>query len=344
MSVVIPTWNREYLVGQAIDSVIGQRYEGPLEMIVVDDGSTDGTMRSLSARYAGGTLPSNRRLVLHSKPHTGISGTVGKGIELSTADHVSLCCSDDIWEPVRASELLAEVEKTPDALVHTNCKIRMKRGFRHPMHRNTDDALRLSGWPPLESPGNISLEEFLLHQHRKKRFFGSGLMVFPRRFLAGRFAMPEGLLNDDEWLAFAAIVQGEVRFVDRNSYVWRIHEQSESLPEMIAAREPARRKQLFLEHVMLALRSHSCRDAALLRRLATQARLLKSRARLLEYRLNVDRGVSLAQALRGISISDLLTEPREVLSYTLRVKAPRLYGLLRGIRLRQRLARKRSVR
>jgi glycosyltransferase involved in cell wall biosynthesis len=329
LSVVISTWNRRDLVWQAIDSVIGQQYEGPLEIVVVDDGSTDGTIEELSARYAARTLPSNRRLIIHSNPHTGITGTMGKGIEISSGDSVAQCNSDDLWEPDRATDLLAEIEKTPNALIQTTCKIRILDGCQRPAFKECDDYLAECGSIPFEYPGNVTLREALLGQLKPGLFFGGGLSVFPRRFLQGEFAMPAGLLHEEIWYTFAAIMQGGIRFANRNSYVWRIHEQNNCLLEPRAERELERTRcnLAFLEHAIPILRNHMNQDDELLKRVETRAHVVK-------YLLNVSTGSSLREALRGVSLSDLLSEPRNIFSSTLRVKMPSLSRFLRGAKLR----------
>jgi hypothetical protein len=317
------------LVWQAIDSVIGQQYEGPLEIVVVDDGSTDGTLQELSTRYGDRILPANRRLIICAKPHTGITGTMGKGIELASADYVAMCNSDDLWEPTRATELLAEVEKTPNTLIHTACKIRMLDGFQHRLCSDTDDPVGLFGYIPVEYPGNVTLRELLLGRMRPGLTFGGGLTVFPRKFMQGELAMPEGLWHEEIWFLFAAMMQGAIRYVNCNSYVCRIHGQNESLPETRAGREldMIRRRLAFLEHAIPILRNHVNRDVSLLKRVVTRAHVIK-------YQLDINGGTSFRQALRVISLSDLLTEPREILLLTLASKTPSLHRFLRRMRLK----------
>ena len=62
VSVILPVYNREAWVARAIESVLAQTYE-PLELIVVDDGSTDGT-RQVLERF-------NDEIVILEQPHGG---------------------------------------------------------------------------------------------------------------------------------------------------------------------------------------------------------------------------------------------------------------------------------
>jgi glycosyltransferase involved in cell wall biosynthesis len=338
LSVVISTWNRKNLVWQAIDSVIGQHYDGLIEIVVVDDGSTDGTLQELSTRYAARALPPNRRLIIHPNPHTGITGTMGKGIELCSGEYVSMCNSDDTWEPQRAAELLAEVEKTPNTLVHTASKIRMLDGFQLPggsryrSFRETDDTVGLCGFSPVEYPGSITLAELLLDQTGSAFYIRGCMTVFPRMFLQGEFTMPAGLIVEEIWFMFAAMMQGGIRYASCNSYVQRMHGLNDSLIKGRGIPEPERvqYRLTFLKHVIPILRSRPNPDFALLRQ-------VEARARVDKYLLDIAGGSGLRESIRGMHLSDVLVEPRSALSYALRAKVPSLHGFLQ--RMRQRLSR-----
>jgi glycosyltransferase involved in cell wall biosynthesis len=91
-SVIIPTYNRAYIVGEAIESVLGQTYRD-FEIIVVDDGSTDDThlvvsrMAASAVRYIH--LPNNR----------GYSAACNTGVSAARGEYISFLDSDDIWRP-----------------------------------------------------------------------------------------------------------------------------------------------------------------------------------------------------------------------------------------------------
>jgi glycosyltransferase involved in cell wall biosynthesis len=90
VSIVIPTYNREDLVGAAIDSALAQTHPR-CEVIVIDDGSTDRTGEVLQ-RYAG-------RITAIHQENKGLSGARNTGIGRAQGTFVGFLDSDDLWEP-----------------------------------------------------------------------------------------------------------------------------------------------------------------------------------------------------------------------------------------------------
>ena len=88
ISVVIPTYNRRQTIGRSIDSVLNQTLF-PSEIIVVDDGSTDGT-----SDYIQSNFPSIKLL---SQPNKGVSAARNMGIKSADANWIALLDSDDEW-------------------------------------------------------------------------------------------------------------------------------------------------------------------------------------------------------------------------------------------------------
>ncbi len=88
-SVIIPTYNRRLIIGGAIDSALAQG-ENDLEVVVVDDGSTDGTARWLATAYEGRPVR-----VLHNSRAKGPAGARNTGMLAADGDYVALLDSDD---------------------------------------------------------------------------------------------------------------------------------------------------------------------------------------------------------------------------------------------------------
>src|SRR6476646_10142085 len=92
VSVVLPTYNRASTIQRAINSVLNQTFSD-LELIVVDDGSTDGT-RGVLASYKG-----HGNVHVIATPHAGCAAARNIGIRASRGRYVAFQDSDDEWEP-----------------------------------------------------------------------------------------------------------------------------------------------------------------------------------------------------------------------------------------------------
>ena len=108
VSVIIPTFNRAYCVGKAIDSVRTQTYQNT-EILVIDDGSTDNTRDLIERSY--GDDPRVRYFV-HA--NCGVTATRNRGIALCRGDFVALLDSDDTWSPWKLELQLACFRHHPE--------------------------------------------------------------------------------------------------------------------------------------------------------------------------------------------------------------------------------------
>src|SRR4051812_13032545 len=91
VSVVIPTYNRAYILGRALDSLLAQTYRN-LDIIVVDDGSTDGTRDLIAEKYSH-----DSRIRYVYQDNQGVSAARNSGLRLMRGDYVALLDSDDVW-------------------------------------------------------------------------------------------------------------------------------------------------------------------------------------------------------------------------------------------------------
>lgn len=91
ISVIIPTWNRAALLPATLDAVFAQTLP-PLEVILVDDGSTDHTAEMVTARYG-------ERVRLLQVPNGGDLLARNAGLAVASGRLVAFCDSDDLWRP-----------------------------------------------------------------------------------------------------------------------------------------------------------------------------------------------------------------------------------------------------
>lgn len=109
VSVIIPTHDRALVITRAIDSVLAQ--EGPdLEVIVVDDGSTDDTREVIAARYG-----SDERVVYLFQNRAGVAGARNAGLARARGELVAFLDSDDVWRPGKLALQLACLARVPEA-------------------------------------------------------------------------------------------------------------------------------------------------------------------------------------------------------------------------------------
>ena len=98
VSVIIPTYNRRAMVCEAIDSVLAQSFRA-FELIVIDDGSTDGTVEEL-ARL-------DETIRIERIEHRGPAAARNRGVEMARAPLIAFLDSDDLWAPTKLERQLA---------------------------------------------------------------------------------------------------------------------------------------------------------------------------------------------------------------------------------------------
>ncbi len=100
VSVVIPSYNYGHFVADAVESVLAQTYD-QLEVIVIDDGSTDDTFRRLA--------PFSSRIRYVYQRNRGLSAARNTGIKLANGEWIALLDADDVWHPEKIRTQLAAI-------------------------------------------------------------------------------------------------------------------------------------------------------------------------------------------------------------------------------------------
>ncbi len=105
ISVVIPTYNRLGYLREALESVLRQTHAAD-EILVVDDGSTDGTEAAISA------LPAPIRYI--RQKNAGPAAARNRGLREAKGDWIAFLDSDDLWVPTKLAEQMDFLEKNPE--------------------------------------------------------------------------------------------------------------------------------------------------------------------------------------------------------------------------------------
>lgn len=115
MSVIIPSYNCERYICETVDSILNQSYKN-IEIIVVDDGSTDRTVELIAAY--GKCI----RLILQR--NSGVCVARNRGISESVGEYICFMDHDDYWFPDKLSQQVAQFQLQPDVGVIYSAFIR----------------------------------------------------------------------------------------------------------------------------------------------------------------------------------------------------------------------------
>jgi len=107
ISVVIPVYNREKYVQSAVDSILSQTFSD-FELLVIDDGSTDGSIAVVQS------YSDPRIRFVRNNTNLGVSATRDKGIQLARGEYLAFLDSDDCAYPDRLRKQTAFLDNHPD--------------------------------------------------------------------------------------------------------------------------------------------------------------------------------------------------------------------------------------
>lgn len=142
ISVVMPAYNMERFVEQAIRSVIAQTFSD-WELIVVDDCSNDGTWAILERLAA----EDGRILTVRNEANVGAAMTRNRAFDLCRGSYVALLDSDDIWYPEKLERQMELARKTDADIIYCSYGIVDQNG-----EKICDDFI---------VPGSVSFDAFL---------------------------------------------------------------------------------------------------------------------------------------------------------------------------------------
>jgi len=156
VSAVIPTFNRGWIIKEAVESILNQNYPN-IETIVIDDGSTDDTAKKLS--------PYLDRITYLKQKNKGVSAARNLGIDRSTGTLIAFLDSDDLWHKNKISCQVNFFQNNPEAMICQTEETWIRKGKRvNPKYKHK----KLSGMifePSLElclvSPSAVMMKKEL---------------------------------------------------------------------------------------------------------------------------------------------------------------------------------------
>ncbi len=180
ISVIIPVYNIERYIGKCLDSIVGQTLK-EIEIIVVDDGSTDDSSRIID-RYAR----TDSRIVAIHKTNGGVVSARNCGIAQATGLYILFVDGDDHLAPDACERLLRKAQATSADMVI------MRFDIEYPQHKEEPRFWSQDEYDPVTAIHTMAHEEFLMeslvspHEERVVRSSGGlpSTAYFRRRCLS----------------------------------------------------------------------------------------------------------------------------------------------------------------
>ena len=199
VSIILPTYNRAYIIEKAIQSVLNQTYQD-FELIIVDDGSTDNTEEIIKK------LQEKDKRIRYIKLETnkGAAAARNEGIKIAHGKYITFQDSDDEWLPEKLEKQMKIFETTPeDIIVYT--------GF-----------WRIDGDEKTYIPDiNISNREGNIHKELLKRnFIGTPSILLLKKNLEKIGMFDENLSRLQDWdLAIRLSKYYNFKLIDEPLYI-----------------------------------------------------------------------------------------------------------------------------
>ncbi|MBI4059635.1 glycosyltransferase [Candidatus Giovannonibacteria bacterium] len=223
VSIVIPAYNAEKYIKEAVDSALAQTYEN-VEVVVVDDGSTDGTKNVLESYVRDGKIK-----YVYQK-NAGLAGARNTGIRTARGEYIAFLDADDLFLPEKVTEQVKVLEEHPDYdvcysdLTHFTDG-QQRKFFHHRYH-----------YPS----GNLF--EPLLHKQ-----FINPLAVFARRSVFEKYGFfDETLRRSEDWDLWLRWAHAGVKFfyLDKPLAYYRV--QSTGNLSSVESEPAMKEKNLFV--------------------------------------------------------------------------------------------------
>ncbi len=213
ISVIIPSYNHQHFIGEAVQSVLNQT-NVDLELIVVDDGSSDGSLQLLRG-YADG------RMTVIEQANAGAHNAINRGLELAKGDFLAVLNSDDVFHSDRLSTCIGELERTKADLAATWIDIIDKNGV---VLGTKEGWSNMQPWPiPATAESFLSSGDFAMNLLVSNFVSTTSNMVFTRRLFNDIGGMRNLRFAHDWDFLFRAVEKFDCILIDQPLMKYRVH-------------------------------------------------------------------------------------------------------------------------
>ncbi len=222
VSVIISSHNYSSFIANAIESVIDQDYEGDVECLVVDDGSTDNTHSVIK--------PYLEKITFISQKNKGQSSAINSALANTSGNYIFFLDADDYWRNDKISRVLElySADTELGLIHHPHILVNAKNQFidweTNP--RETPITQHLSF-----SPARGDIRSMMLEYNLPWMFNTTSSMSMPRWLCDMIFPLPETInINADTLFAPVAATIAKVGFIDKPLSYYRIHGKNNWAP------------------------------------------------------------------------------------------------------------------
>lgn len=244
VSVIVPVYNTRKFLEKCVRSVWNQlRTNFEVELLLCDDGSTDGSIDS--AAYLAADSPIPMTVLTHPGGiNRGVSATRNVAIRSSRGEFIALLDSDDYWEPEKLAEQIAFFDSHPD----TNCVCSLAY--------NRDDSGRsVEGWGGTDIAGYYGQDAFPFELMLESDPVLNSSIVVRRRVLEDVGLYPDTMAHQaEDWLLLQKIaLHGPIMLVRKPLLNYTIHPGNYTLRYFSEGLGPSTRLECFynLLHFLL---------------------------------------------------------------------------------------------
>ena len=214
VSVVIPCYNQGHY---GYESVLSTKsaYSGPLEIVIVNDGSTQARTERLLEEVAGSAYDERCTIKIVTQENRGLSGARNSGIDLATGDYLQLLDCDDILLPGKIDRQLAHFQFADSLDVSvTDCLF------------SNESVDHFSRYPHLMADSNFDLIDFA--QKWERGFSLPIHCALLRRSVFDNRRFHETLRSKEDWLFWTGLVAegARIAYLGGPGVVYRVHDES----------------------------------------------------------------------------------------------------------------------
>lgn len=210
VSIIVPIYNSVKYLDQCVESILGQKYQN-IELILVDDGSTDGS----SAKCDTWVKNDSRVIVLH-RENAGSAASRNAGLAIASGEYIGFVDSDDMVKADMFIELVAAQEKTDSDI--TMCSYEEIIGTQEPTPVNEFEIKEYSG---------RDMAKLIISNEKPKISYSIWKCIFNKQLIENiRFVDGVHYCEDGVFLLESLWKAKKVTLVDAELYCYRIHGNS----------------------------------------------------------------------------------------------------------------------